>query len=395
MKNKWIYFYSGFVKVKITGVGTERLINQLTRKDFIIWNVKRVGSDALTFYIQLKDVHKLRITARKSECKIVFLQRTGFPFLFKRLLKNNGFLIGFITFFITIFILSNMVWGIEIKGANPETEHKIRKELDKMGLQIGQMQFFVHNVDTIQKKLTDKIEAITWVGIELKGTKYYMQVVEKDQPKSSEYINPQHLVAKKKAVITNMFVESGEPIVSVNDHVQKGQLLVSGMIGKEGQWVSVPAKGVIYGETWYKSDVELPIKTIFAVFNGKEMLKYHLEIGGWDLPVWGFGKVVFSNYEVSEYVKRLKFLKWELPITFKISTYREKEQVTRIYSNEEAIEMAKEIARKDIKGKLDEEAKIKGEKVLHQQVENGKVKLSIHFQIIENIATGQPIIQGD
>ena len=28
-------------------------------------------------------------------------------------------------------------------------------------------------------------------------------------------------------------------------------------------------------------------------------------------------------------------------------------------------------------------------------IDNGKVKLSIHYQVIEDIAIGQPIIQGD
>ncbi|UTW69945.1 hypothetical protein KHA80_03655 [Anaerobacillus sp. HL2] len=36
---------------------------------------------------------------------------------------------------------------------------------------------------------------------------------------------------------------------------------------------------------------------------------------------------------------------------------------------------------------------IKGEKVLHQTMENGKVELMIHYQVIEEISQIQPIIQ--
>ena len=39
--------------------------------------------------------------------------------------------------------------------------------------------------------------------------------------------------------------------------------------------------------------------------------------------------------------------------------------------------------------------KLVGENVLHQSVDNGKVTISIHFQVIENIATGEAIIQGE
>ena len=89
------------------------------------------------------------------------------------------------------------------------------------------------DVDTIQRKLSDRIEVLTWVGVELKGTTYHFQVVEKQQPEKVEETSPQNLVAEKKAIITHMFVEKGKSIVKVNDYVGKGQLLVSGIIGTE------------------------------------------------------------------------------------------------------------------------------------------------------------------
>jgi similar to stage IV sporulation protein len=395
MKNQWIEFYRGLVTVKASGKGIERFINTLTRSGIYIWNVKNHGTQAVTFKMKLEDAKKIRSLARNSDCKIEFLQRAGAPFLFKRVLKNSGFVAGALAFFAVILLLSNMVWGIEIKGANPATEYQIRKELDKMGLKTGKLQFFVDNVESIQRKLSNNIEAITWVGVELKGTTYHLQVVEKNEPDRPEYLSPRHLVAKKKAVIVDMFVEEGRPVVDIHDHVQPGQLLVSGIIGKEGETESVPARGEILGETWYKSTVELPLKSTFQVFNGNEKVKHSITIGSLNIPVWGFGKPEFKEYELEENEKRIRFLKWELPFSYKNVTFREREQVTRIYSNEEAFDVAKVMARNDIKNRLEENAKVKGEKVLHQSVDNGKVTISIHFQIIENIAEGQPIIQGD
>ena len=87
--------------------------------------------------------------------------------------------------------------------------------------------------------------------------------------------------------------------------------------------------------------------------------------------------------------KRINFLSWKLPVSLVHDTHREKEMETRIYSKEEAIDVAKKMARLDIKNRLPEDAKIMGENVLHQSVDNGKVTISIHFQVIENIATGE------
>ncbi|WP_413308689.1 sporulation protein YqfD [Bacillus sp. 1P10SD] len=391
MKNQWIEFFYGRVTVRVSGKGLERFINVLIRNGLHIWNVKRHGTETMTFKMRLQDALRIRKYARKSECTISFLQRNGAPFLLRRLLKNSGFLIGAVTFLLLIFLLSNVIWGIEIKGAKPATEYQIRKELDKMGVKIGKVQFFVDNVEGIQRKLTNNIGALTWVGVELKGTTYHLQVVEKNEPKKPEVLSPQNLIAKKKAIIVKMFIEEGQKVVDIHDHVEAGQLLVSGAFGQEGSPELVAAKGEVWGETWYKSHVELPLVSNFKVYNGKEKQKHSLLLWNTKVPIWGFGKPEFREYETEENTHKIHFLKWELPISYVNTTLREREEITRTYTVKQAEEIALEMAKKEIKSHLDEDAIIKDEKILHKANENGKVILDIHFKIIENIAVGQPI----
>ncbi|HEY2421595.1 MAG TPA: sporulation protein YqfD [Neobacillus sp.] len=393
MKNQWFEFLFGVVTVKVSGKGIERFLNILTRNGLHIWNVKRHGTETITFKMRLSDALNIRQFARKSECKIKFLQRRGVPFLSKRILKNGGFLAGAVLFFFIILVLSNVIWGIEIKGAKPATEYQIRKELDKMGVRIGKVQFFVNNVEAIQRKLTDSIGELTWVGVELKGTTYHLRVVEKNEPKKPEVLAPRNLIAKKKATIFKTFIVNGQQVVNVHDLVEKGDLLVSGVIGKEGQTVLVAAKGEVWGETWYSSHVEQPLKTDFQVFNGHEQQKHFLMVGKLQIPIWGFEKPKFKEYKTEVNEQKVHFLTWELPISYVNRTIREREEITRIYSEKQAEQIAVELAKKKIKSQLDEDAKIKEEKILHKAIENGKVILDIHFKIIENIAIGQPIFK--
>lgn len=395
MKNQWITGLIGIVRVKVTGKGVERFLNQLTRNEIQIWNVKRHGTQAITFQIKLTDIKKLRGPARASECKIRFIERAGGPFFLQKLWTNSGFVLGATAFLFLIFFLSNMVWGIEIKGASPATEYQIRKELNEMGVKIGKPQFKMDNVDVIQRELTDKVKALTWVGVELQGTTYHFQVVEKAEPEKPELYNAQNLVATKKATIVKIFVEEGERVVEINDNVKPGQLLVSGLIGKEDEKKPVAARGEILGETWYKSQVELPLESTFQVFSGEEKRKYYLNIADTNIPVWGFGKHEYKEFENEIREDRLKFLKWELPLSIITETIRQREVANRIYTEKEAITRATDLARKDIKNQLPEDATIKGEEILHQSIKNGKVRLSILFQVIENIAESQPLIQGD
>jgi similar to stage IV sporulation protein len=391
MKNQWIEFLFGRVTVKVSGRGIERFLNNLTRNGLYIWNVKRHGTETITFKMRLQDAKRIRHFSRKSECKISFLQRKGVPFLQKRLLKNSGFLIGAFVFFMIILLLSNVIWGIEISGAKPQTEYQIRKELDKMGVKIGKLQFFVDNVESIQRKLTNNIQNLTWVGVDLNGTTYHFQVVEKNEPKKPEVLTPRNLIAKKKAHIVDMYVEKGQPLVNRLDYVEQGQTLVSGQIGSGDHIEYVAAKGEVWGETWYTSRVNLPLQTDFKVFSGEEKRKQSLLIGQLEIPIWGFGKPKFKKFETERNEHKIHFLKWNLPISYVETTIREREDIQRTYTNKEAEEQALELARKEIKSKLDEDAIIKDEKILHKAIENGKVILDIHFKIYENIAVGQPI----
>ncbi|WP_419956106.1 sporulation protein YqfD [Neobacillus niacini] len=391
MKNQWIEFISGKVTVKVTGRGIERFLNVLIRNGLIVWNVKRHGTETITFTMRLQDALKIRRYARERECSIKFLKRAGMPFLFKRLLKNSGFVGGALLFLLIIMFLSNVIWGIEIKGAKPATEYQIRKELDKMGVKIGKVQFFVDNVEGIQRKLTNNVGNLTWVGVELKGTTYHLQVVEKKEPEKPEQLAPRNLVAKKKAVIDSMYIETGQKMVDIHDHVEQGQLLVSGVIGREGQTEQVAAVGEVWGETWYRSHVELPLETKFFVFNGQEKQKFSFVLGNLEIPIWGFGEPEFKEYETEKNVNKIHFLKWELPISIGNETLRAREETIRTYTEKEAEKNALELAKDKIKNGLDEEAIIKDQKILHKELKNGKVILDIHFKIIENIAVGQPI----
>jgi similar to stage IV sporulation protein len=395
MKNHWTIFFSGHVKIKIVGNGIERFINECVRQNIVIWEVSRQTDLSITGSLLLQDIHKLRKIVRKSDCKLSFVGGSGLPFLIQKALYNSGFVIGAISCLLLLFILSNMVWGIEIRGAKPETEHVIRKELQAIGVERGKFQFVMSDVDEIQKHLSETINAITWVGVELKGTTYHFQVVEKNQPKEVEYFNPRHLVAEKTAVISNMFVEEGQPMVSINDYVQKGDLLVSGFIGQEGKIEVVSARGEIMGETWHDAKVTVPLSTQFNVLTGKTKTTHYINVLSWNIPVWGFGKHSFEEFEISNEEKPFNFLKWSLPLGYNKKIIRESEMIERTYTKEEAIKAGLENGRNELKEQLNEQAIIKGEKILHQSIESGKVKLRIHYQVIEEISKVQPIIQGD
>ncbi|RJS59732.1 sporulation protein YqfD [Bacillus sp. PK3_68] len=395
MNNQWLAFFQGIIFVKVQGQGAERFINRLIRSRVPIWNVSRQSEQAVSFSCSLQHIHKVRRAARTFEGDIYFYRGEGFPFLLKRLWKSSGFLIGAIAFLVVILLLSNVVWRIDIRGASPKMEHQIRKELADIGIEKGRFIFSMDDPETVQHKLLNRIEGVTWIGVEVKGSTFHFRVVEKNAPKEKKRNGPQHLVAAKEAVIVKLFVKKGQAAVKRDQFVHKGQLLVSGLIGTEEKLKEVAADGEVFGETWYKTTVEMPIETEFQVLTGQQVKKHMLQVDTFRFPIWGFKNHSFANHKEDEQVHSVSFLGMKLPVSYVEKTYYESRRTSRSYTEKEAQIRAREIARRDLEAKLPEKAEIHGEKILQRQFTNGKVKLSIHFQVLENIAVAKPITQGD
>ncbi|WP_088102516.1 sporulation protein YqfD [Halalkalibacter urbisdiaboli] len=395
MKNNWMPAIRGYVRLRIEGKYPERFLNRCIESGVEIWNIKRVGDERIVCFMELEDVHRIRPLLRVTNCKVTFTARRGLPFFMKKVIKRSGFVTGITGFFIVMFILSNMVWNIEIKGASPQVELELRQVVEEMGIKRGRFQFSLPSVELIQRNVTEQVSGATWVGVRQKGTTYEFEVVEQKLPEEAEKHSPRHLIAKKKAIIHDIYVEHGQAQVKPNDFVQKGDMLVSGFIGKEGKTEIVPAEAKVLGEIWYKSNVTVPLESVFTTLTGEKKTKHYITFGHIAIPIWGFGKNKFSEYEAFEQKKAFQLLKWSLPVHYKRIEIQETSNYNRTYKKEEAIEAAKEMARHELKGRVPLDAEIIGEKVLHEAVENGKVKLQIHYQVIEDITSEQPIIQGD
>lgn len=395
MKNLWVQFIYGYAKMRIDGKYAERFLNRCIENQITIWHIQRITQERMICYIALRDINKIRKLLKMTNCHVTFIGRYGLPFLMKKIRTRTGFIVGLAAFLFLILTLSNIVWNIEIEGASPEIEHQLQKAITDLGIKKGKFLFLLPSVEEIQKQVTDKVENATWIGVRLNGTTLEFEVVEQTLPEKQELLSPRHLVAKKKAVIYDLFVEQGQPIVKPNDFVREGDLLVSGFIGKEGQIETVPAKGKVYGEIWYTSNVSIPLTSLFETLTGERIKRHYLTFYSFDVPIWGFKNHSYDSFEQIEKNYRIKIFKWELPVEYKYVEWLEKEEIKREYKEEEAISIAKEMARQELLKKVPKDAKIKGEKILHESIDNGKVELKIHYQVIENIAIEQPIIQGD
>ena len=169
----------GYIRVSIEGYYIERFINICNNKKIIIWNIKRDKNIKLYFNISINDFKKAIKIAKKLKCHTKIEKKCGLPFLLNKYKKRKIFAILLIIFTVSIGIISNFIWNIEIQEEGQNNTEEIYKDIVEAGLNIGTLKSKINSKDIINK-VRLKRNDIAWMGIELKGTNAIVKIVKAD-----------------------------------------------------------------------------------------------------------------------------------------------------------------------------------------------------------------------
>lgn len=392
MRNGLREWVDGHVTITVRGKRFERFLNMAVREGIRIWNIRRVGVELSRCDILIRDYFRLRPLLKETGCRCHVEQRGGLPFWLLRLRRRVGLAIGASLFFIGLYMLSSFVWSVEVNGTRHLSPQKVIQAAEQIGIKEGAWKVKLKEPLLMQKELLSLLPEATWVGVDIQGTKVVLQVVEKDEPVKPLATGPRHLVAKKRAVIQKVLPEVGRSQVTVNQVVEKGQVLISGIIGNDTRQQAVSARGTVKGEVWYISNSSLPLTQTLYRLTGEKQEEQYLLVGSYAVQIWPITKQSFSQSETQESRYFPSYAGYTSPVGWKRVEQAEIEPVEQKISVEEATELAKRFAREDVLRKAGKDAFIQDEKVLHLTSENGKVYVSIHFSVIEDIAVEQPIV---
>ncbi|UOQ86044.1 sporulation protein YqfD [Gracilibacillus salinarum] len=400
-RKNWL---AGYITIEIKGQYPEHFFDMCARYDIPSWDIQKTDTTTATGKIKLSDLPKLRAVRRKSIYKIHFKDRMGLPFFLRQLVYQKPFLVSIAIALSVIFLLSNVVWRIDVVGLDEELERKVKIQMEEYGLERGSLQWNVDSPGTLQQRLLADVPELLWIGVKKKGSAYHLEGVEKTTVEKKEEEAVGHLVASKEGVIVDLYVKKGQPLVQPNDVVYQGDTLVSAFLNesddenedeKPKKSNPVAAEGEVIAEVWYKSEVTVPLNNEYAVINGMSEKKHYVHLSNYLIPIWNFKKPEFKDYQMDVEEKEFYFLKWKLPITYVEQTIYQKEMKKEQLTEKKAKEIALEQAKRELRSQISQEAEIKEEKILHETVENGKVKLTLYFTVLEDIAKKQPLSQGD
>lgn len=335
-----IYFFKGVLVVKLYSNTPERFLNICNANQIKMWDLRLVD-EYYYFKIFPAEYYRLKSILKKTASRTVITEKRGFPFLLFRYRKHNCFAAGILLAFFMLYVISLFVWDISVEGNVMLTDDVILDALRQEGTKHG---MFIKKIscDDLEKYLRNTFDDLTWVSVEINGTRLIIHVKENDEDfvvaKAKEECD---LSASKSGIIHSIVTRSGTPMVHVGDEVEEGDILVSGTVYVYDDYETVISKKKVCADadilidTVYEYKDSLKIKYTYKIFTGEK--KKFLYVKVFDSLVRIGLNPQYENYEtiLTDYQVKLNE-NFYLPVHYGEITHSEYIEETGKYTEKEA-----------------------------------------------------------
>ncbi len=371
-------------KVIVEGKNPDYFVRELIKNKIFIYDLEKqykkliivISDDGLSKLKEIKTSYKYYVVDSYGVAK------------FKYLVKKYLFFLMCVILGICLnVLLSKIIFDVEVVHSNSYIREIVYNNLREKGIYKYKFKVSFDDkekiVSDILKKETNDIE---WLEIEEVGTKYVVKVEQRKKNKEEEVCVPRNIVASKDAMILEIQAEVGEVVKKKYDYVKKGDIVISGVIHNKEEVVSKRcATGKIYGEVWYKVNLEIPMEYKEEKVTGRE--KYQIEVNF-------LGKKFTFFNDFKTYKRKNNFLVGSkmLPISIDFTKYLETEVSEYKYTVFNVDDFALELAENKVKNKLGSDGEIVSKKVLKKTIKNSKIIVEVFIKVKEDITDSLEII---
>ena len=371
---------NNYILVKIEGKNVSNYLRWLFKNKISIINIVLIKHNELKIIIDYKNYHLLNKYSKTY--KITILKKYGKLRLLDTIKNNRIIIICLIFAIFFICFLSHIIFSIDIVYNDSEINKIISKELAKYKIQKYHFKKSYNYLEKVKKQIIkDNKDIIEWLEIEESGTKYIVRIVERKIVKEKNEYEYQSIIAKKDATIVSIKAYNGEKIRNVNDYVKKGDSIISGTLTKpDGTNIYQRASGMVYGEVWYKVDIEYPLYYQEEKVTGKSKFVTSIYFLGKEIPLFPYKKY-------KQLTRQSKIIIEDniIPLSIKKEKLFEVEIKEDIYTYEEAIIKAIDEAKKRLMNNNKDIIYLKDTQILSKSNLNSKIKLKLFFSVIEDI----------
>ena len=347
---RWLkQHYTGYVRVRLTGRSPERFFNLCRSSEILLWNIA-CEKEEYRFFLLLPDFYRIRPFARKAGVRVRIQEKLGLPFFLYRNRKRKLFAVGAASFFLLLFVLSRFIWNISFSGNLLFTDDMLTGQLREIGVCYGMPKRGV-DCDRIEEELRSRCSRIVWVSAHVSGTRLQIRIRENETadgiPLREE--SPRNLVAETAGTVVSILVRAGKAAVQPGDEVEKGQILVEGMLPVTND------SGEVERTLFVRADADIRLRTTkiyrewvphfqtVRSYTGKKQRGFRLRAGAVDIlampPLAGK-----RNWDLTGVSRQIVlFGDFFLPVWTEAITAREYEKVERKRTKTELNDLTKAV----------------------------------------------------
>lgn len=279
-------FVKGYVKIRLESPMPERFLSLCVHNQIPVWNLKNRD---LYYEMELsvKDFFRLNPFRRKTQSRIILLEKHGMPFFFQKNQKRKAFFLGSFLFLSLLYLCSLFIWDIRVEGNHYNSKETILETLQTFQVKDGILK---KNLDCrqIASQIRASFPNVVWVSARINGTCLVLEIKENEDSYQESSTKEQegaqmknwNLAASQNGVIVRMITRSGMPLAKEGDACKIGDILVSGKLeildndAQVQRYEYVQADADIDLLTTYAYYDEFPLKHTVKEYIGPKKISY-------------------------------------------------------------------------------------------------------------------------
>lgn len=304
------------IRVRVGGSDPAAFLDLCSRKGIVLWDV-RIGDGFIHCCLALRDLKNLLQLRKDTRFTFKILRRNGLPFLIRRIRTRPGFAAGAVLFGMALYVWSQIVWSVEVSGAERLDAARVLQTAKEAGLRRGALKGRL-DLDAIAEAIVERHEEIAWATVRMRGNRALVEVVLKAGPpeRPPELIG-HDLVAGKAGLIVSAVTLHGQPAVKPGDVVAPGDILIA--------WSenSPSARGAVLARTWYERESFCPLRRQVTRRTGARVVRTSVFWRGREVLAMGPRTPPYREYEAEESVAEGMWRKAAPAVEVRFTTFHE------------------------------------------------------------------------
>lgn len=375
---------NNFLIIKVTGKNIYKFITKCKCNRINLIDIKYISNNQILIKINYDDY--IRINKIKSIYNIEIINKIGIIKIKEYINRYKVLIVTFLFGILLLVFLSNTIFYVNIVTDNNSLKTKLINDLRVYGISKYSHRKNYSEIKKIKNKILDKYkDYIEWIEIDKVGTKYNILIVERRKNRKKEKEKYTNIVAKKSGMLKSVIVEDGSKVIDKNNYVNKGEIIISGIIKKDDEIKGITrAKGKVYAEVWYNVSIEYPLNYTEKRYTNNYKKSLYIKISKRYFDIKKYKN--FKRENIISYKNKL------VPFEIGIEKQNEVIYIKDKLSIKEAKKRAILKSRKRLLNTLDKNSYIISQKTLNFTQKNSKIILDMFFSCFEEIGKEEDII---